>query len=163
MEYDLNLQILSMKGTIMGLKEEVNKASDLFVELFRLELTQFMMYLASSDGEIHPNEAKLIEIITQYEFSPQYIEEFVKKNNIYSYEFEEKIPEAIKVAVAVENYARKNGLDPSKRRFVDKFYHLYKSVGNILLGVDGDIDTNEKADLNTYLNNIYEYVIKYSV
>lgn len=82
-------------GPLVGVEHEVDKA-------VYMEIGFFLMYLASSDGEISWDEARFISEIIGLELTPRKIAEIIKEKNIYSTEFESTPPVNFSIVVGLE-------------------------------------------------------------
>lgn len=128
----------------------------------KMHLAMFLMYLSASDGEIKPNEAKLISYWSDLQLTAQDVADVIRKNNIYSTEFESQPPVSLMIMVQMDNLifklhqeGRLNNLpeeDPAKT-----VINLYSTAGDIFLKVDGDMSPNEMSDLKIYLNMMENY------
>lgn len=67
-----------------------------------MEIGFFLMYRASSDGEISWDEARFISEIIGLELTPRKIAEIIKEKNIYSTEFESTPPVNFSIVVGLE-------------------------------------------------------------
>ena len=134
-------------GVQGGLESGVGNAS-------RIEIGMFMMYLSASDGTIEWEEANIISNICNLNLSPSNLADFIRENNIYSTEFETKVPITFQMMVTADNELRKAGVDISGS---EAMIGTYKAVGEALVKADGDVDDNEVKDYTIYINMLEQY------
>ena len=139
--------IVEQVGTQGGLNEGVGNAA-------RMELGMFMMYLSASDGTIEWEEADFISEMCNLNLNPNNVADFIRENNIYSTEFETKVPITFQIMVKADNELKKLGIDKSGSEIL---LQTYKIVGKILVDVDDDIDDNEASDYTIYINMLERY------
>lgn len=144
-----NMCIASAKvGEMGGLEPEKVKT------VARMELGMFMMYLSASDGEISWDEAKLISQICDLNLTPTTMGDFIRENNIYSTEFEQKVPITLQLMVTADNKLLEAGNETSGS---DALISTYETVGKCLINVDGTVDDNEAVDYRIYTQMLAEY------
>lgn len=123
----------------------------------RAELTMFLMYLSASDGNIAWEESEFIRDYLDWNLSANEIERFIKENQIYSTEFENKVPLSMKLFVRADNVVYDNeGYNESL--ISETLYRAYEMLGKFFLACDGDITGREVEDLTIYLNTLQEYI-----
>jgi hypothetical protein len=122
----------------------------------RLEVAMFMMYLSASDGTIKWEEAKTLSEICGLNLTPNNIADLIRKQNIYSTEFEDRVPVSFQMMVAADNALKKQGLT-SDVSAADLMIKVYKEIGEALIKSDSDVDDNELRDYNIYINMLQEY------
>lgn len=120
----------------------------------RMEMGMFMMYLSASDGTIEWDEARTISDICELNLTPNELGKYIRENNIYSTEFEQKVPVTFQIMVKADEAMRANGIDVSGS---DAMISAYKAVGEALIKSDGDVDDNEVSDYKIYINMLEEY------
>lgn len=120
----------------------------------RMEMGMFMMYLSASDGQISWDEAKIISDICELNLSPNDLGKFIRENNIYSTEFEQKVPVTLQIMVQADNALLAAGNNTSGSKAM---IGTYKAVGEALIKSDGDVDDNEVNDYKIYINMLEEY------
>ena len=80
----------------------------------------------------------------------------IREQNIYSTEFEQKIPLTFQVVVKCDNLLWDNG--KRSECSADLALKLYKAAGEELLATDGNVDANERQDFNIYINMLKNYI-----
>ncbi len=144
---DKTCDMIELVGTHGGLDEGIGEAS-------KIEIGMFMMYLSASDGTIQWDEASIISDICDLNLSPSNLGDFIRDKNIYSTEFESKVPVTFKLMVTADNELRKAGVDVTGS---DLLLETYKAVGEALVKADGDVDENEVSDYKIYINMLERY------
>lgn len=121
------------------------------------DLSKFMMYLSASDGIIVPDEAAAISEILGVSITPEDVKKFISENKIYTEQFERTVPDTMKKLVSADNEMSnmeiEHGQDSSEILMA-----IYKSIGEELIGSDGDVDISEKTDLYIYLTTLDKYL-----
>lgn len=131
----------------VGLSAETGKVA-------RMEMGMFMMYLSASDGQISWDEARTISEICELNLSPNDLGKFIRDNNIYSTEFEQKVPVSLQIMVQADNILLELGKDISGS---ESMIAAYKAIGEALIKSDGEVDDNEVNDFKIYINMLEEY------
>lgn len=126
------------------------------MQVAKVELAEFLMYLSASDGKIEWNEANNIAEYLEMPATPEVVNGVIREQNIYSTEFEQKIPLTFQVVVKCDNLLWDNG--KRSECSADLALKLYKAVGEELLATDGNVDANERQDFNIYINMLENYI-----
>lgn len=128
-------------------------------KLMFLDLVKYTMYLSASDGSVSWGEAEYISELTDFKTTPSELKEFIEEQNIYSTKFESEPPLTLKLLVATENLiiATNGNLDSYASDILVNFYEM---VGKELCASDGGFSSNERADMNIYLNTMRSYIKK---
>lgn len=121
----------------------------------RMELAMFLMYLSSSDGQISWEEANFISKLCDLNVSPSQLGDFIRSNNIYSTEFENKVPVTFNLMITVDNMLYDMGKKDMSASEI--MITTYRGVGEILIKVDDNVHDNEKKDYNIYIHMLEEY------
>lgn len=125
------------------------KMSDaLMVELFN-----FLHYLSASDGAVTQRESAFFKTVLDIDISIDDIIQRVKYENLYSEEFERKVPLVIRGAVDAD---RKTGTELSGAKLIA---NLFSVIGQAFVSVDG-IDSQEIEDYKIYMNTINSFIKK---
>lgn len=128
-------------------------------QLMVMELTLYAMYLSASDGEISEEEAQQMGENFGFELSPEQIGSFMRKQNIYSTEFEKKVPLSMQLFVAIDNALHEKNLDKDMERMSSQvLYEAFEAVGNTIIMADGLADEQEKEDSRIYLGMLRKYM-----
>ena len=160
------VSVLEKVATANGNTQEENKKIGATV---RLDIAKFMMYLSASDGTIQWDEVKMIIDICNLEedLTPDNIGTYIRKNNIYSKEFEQTPPKILIDFVNVDYELVKNGVDVfdllEENLFKDmpfsrSIVFLFELIGKKLIESDGCVSENEKQDFEIYINMMKKYV-----
>lgn len=130
-------------------------------ELFKVELQEFFMYLAASDGRVSLAERDFMNKLFDVDISTQNYVKLIDEHDIYSEEFEERLPITLSLTTGFDKkmqFAAALAND-SVDMITPLFLRFYVEVGKMFVGLDG-VEENEKRDLKIYLNNIVEGVKK---
>ena len=148
-------ECMELAGTNILNKDDVGK-------MFRYELAMFMMYLSASDGTVMHSETQTIAYYTGVDLTPEKMATFIRDNNIYSTEFENKVPASLQLAVLADNMIR--SFDKETEIVASELVlTAYKLMANELVNADGEFSVNEQADVDIFIKNIEKYVDENSV
>jgi tellurite resistance protein len=127
--------------------------------LTTFELMQFAMYLCASDGEIQPEEASHIAEIFGFPLSAAAIGKIIRESNIYSTEFESKVPVSMKIFVAIDNAIHETGQDGVLGKPASEtLFEVFRVVGGCIAQADGVVKKQEEKDGETYLRMLNNYM-----
>jgi len=124
--------------------------------LLKTDAIMFMLYLAASDGEVSYRESHFIAKYFGVHMSIEDIKETIRENNIYSYEFEKRIPMSVQMMVEADNKIVQAGTSNSTG--CRMIYDFYKLVGQAFLACDNSVGDKETGDLSCYLERIKNYI-----
>lgn len=139
----------------VGSVSEKAELPDGMDDIVRMELGMFMMYLSASDGTIKWDEAHLISDMCNLDLTPNNIGDFIRKNNIYSTEFEQKLPVIFELMVKVDNALYDAGR--SDLSVSDSLLDTYKALGQAIIQSDREVDDNEVKDYKIFISMLEEY------
>ena len=123
----------------------------------QVELCSYLMYLSAADGKIAWQEASFIRDYLDYDLTVDDIHQIIIENEIYSTEFEEKVPLSMKVLVNVDNALYKaNGYNDQLGS--ELLLTLFEGLGKEFLVCDADVSENEIRDLSIYLTMLRNYI-----
>ena len=125
-------------------------------EVLRMDLARFCMYLTASDGKVNGAEALFFKIALGFDTSIDELIAFIKSENIYSTKFESEVPIIIKTIKGITEILMKAGMDV--KDLLNAFSGLYFRTGSTLIECDDEVTEQEKADLNIYMNMVYNYI-----
>lgn len=143
-------------GSLVGVEEVSGKA-------VKLEMAMFMMYLSASDGEIGWSEASMISDLCEVNLTPQNVGKIIRENNIYSTEFESRVPITLKIVITMDNKLLEMGMGDDLPDVPTVVVDTYKAVAETLINADGDADDSEQTDCHIYLDMLEDYVNNNSV
>lgn len=104
----------------------------------QVELCSYLMYLSAADGKIAWQEASFIRDYLDYDLTVDDIHQIIIENEIYSTEFEEKVPLSMKVLVNVDNALYKaNGYNDQLGS--ELLLTLFEGLGKEFLVCDADV------------------------
>lgn len=126
------------------------------IEILKADVVMFLLYLAASDGELSEKEAGFIGSYLGIYYTVDKMREEIRDNNIYSTDFEQRIPLSVVLMVQADNKIVQNGyIDSTGSRMI---YDFFKLVGQAFLACDNSIGNIELDNLARYLNNIKMYI-----
>lgn len=128
------------------------------VEIAKMGVVQFMMYLSASDGKIEWSEADNISQYLGLSITPEAVNKFIREQNIYSTKFEETVPLAFQALVNADNLLWDNG--SRETCSADMLLNLYKAIGEELIKADNDVNDSEMQDYNIYINMLSNYIMQ---
>ena len=143
-------------GEIAGLDVDAGEGA-------KSEIAMFMMYLSASDGEIKWEEASWISEICDLNLNPQTLGDFIRGQNIYSIEFENKVPTILKLVVEVDNKLIEMGMKDEVPDGAALIIDTYKNVGIAMMESDGNVDDNEENDFKIYIDVMESFVSQNSM
>lgn len=83
------------------------------------------------------------------------IVDYINENNIYSTEFEEKLPISFRIFIFIDVLRELKGERVKEQdSLVKLLLNTYELVGKDILSCDMNVTSEERRDLNTYLNNL---------
>lgn len=127
-------------------------------EAIKIELLQFLMYLAASDGQITMDESTFIFEYLDIDFSPIRINDYIRENDIYSVEFEEEPPASLKIMVQVDNSFQEQEITLGQTAS-EALIEIYRRIGKAFIQCDGTEDEQEKEDLKIFLRMMRDFAI----
>lgn len=125
-------------------------------EAFRLDLANFCMYLAASDGKVAGGEVLFFKVALGFDTSIDELISTIKEQGIYSESFENTVPMTIKFLKEIEDRLTERGMDQIAGQ-TDYFIDFYYDLGCGLITSEGDLNDNELRDLNIYMETVYNY------
>lgn len=128
-------------------------------DVFKVELQQFFMYLSASDGRISIAERNFMNGLFDTEISASDYVKVIEENNIYSEEFEEKLPLTLQLATMFDKKMQIAAAltNNSINAVTPWFLKFYIEAGKAFIELDG-IKEEEAQNLKIYLNNIMDGV-----
>lgn len=126
-------------------------------ECIQVELTDYLMYLSAADGEIAWQESDFIRDYLEYDLTTDKIHQLIVEEQIYSTEFEEKVPLSMLVFVRADNamYDEKGHNDFLSSELL---FNIFEILGKEFLACDDDVSDDEIRDLTIYLNMLKNYI-----
>lgn len=152
------VKVMHTVGEIAGFDDPSDAANGV-----KVEIAMFLMYLSASDGEIKWEEASTISELCDLNLTPQSLSDFIRENNIYSTEFENKVPISLKLLVTVDNQIVENNMENEVDAGYDTLINAYYEIAKVFMASDDDVDINEKNDCNIYLDMMRNYVKQNSI
>lgn len=152
---DLISNLLAEAGEVGQIPADVAKKG------VKGELLNFMMYLSASDGTISTDEAAFITYVlgmsnVSVHQAVSHIASTIRENNIYSKEYETKVPTSLQLAVTVDNLMIDAGaaIDSSITQLL---LQAYEKIGMYIIQSDNNVDANEVKDFKIYMKTMQDY------
>ena len=119
---------------------------------FHTEVLFFLLYLASADGKITANERDYINHLLDLNHSIKDLVNLINEHNIYSTEFEERIPVTMQIVAAFDEKVRqvRNDAEP----LVQTMIKYFEKIGEKFVYCDKDVNQQEISDYRLYLSNL---------
>lgn len=123
-------------------------------KLLRLEIAEYMMYLAASDGVLTSSELRMFNTITSCDYDLDGLIDYIDQYNIYSTRFESTVPISMEIAVREQL----NGIPGIDYTYPELVFSLFEYVGRKMMEIDGEVTTSERRDYRIYLNMLDSYL-----
>lgn len=157
MQLDLTWCALVVKSALSG--DAVDSIVDLHghapSDVLETSMASFLMYMTASDGVIHDNEVEFFNRLLGYDSTPESIKECIIENNIYSIEYESKLPQIGELVVAMDLLMIAHD-EVSDSTLLESLTELYWFVGTAIAKCDGEFSSSEKRELEIYLGMLQE-------
>ena len=164
---DLLKKMYSVCSTVAdttGLRERMDLKDSLSIEeVLKMELINFLAYLAASDGVISWNESRYIGDLFDVNITPYKLNEFITEKDIYSTEFEQQPPVILQIFVAFDNAIFRSPVAGEfKEELGTDLLKLYALLAKGLIESNNrsldTMDENEEKDVNLYLGMLQKYI-----
>ena len=129
-----------------------------FGKRLRMELGEFLAYLSASDGTIKSAETQMISECTGESFTPASLKAIIQENNIYSVEFESKVPEGMDILAEIDNILLDLLEEPQDFAISELYLNVYRQAGEALIMADGDADEAELQDYDIYMTMLEHFL-----
>lgn len=142
----------------LGLAQNTNL---ILRDCIRTELLCYLMYLSAADGTIAWQEARFIRDYLDYNLTIEDINQLIVKNQIYSTQFEEKVPASIQIFVKADNAIYESGYELGIFNNVSVsglLFSVFQELGKEFVVCDGNVSDDEIHDLTKYLNMLKNYI-----
>lgn len=127
-----------------------------FDKIIRIEILNYWLFLTASDGVISDDEVDFINAVLDYDFSASDCKEVIIECNIYSEEYENRIPFIVIATVYAEEYAWK--WHRKRIDFINDIIGFFDLIGSTLLNADGYVHSTEIADHSGYMGNLRDSI-----
>lgn len=118
----------------------------------RQDLRDFVLYLAASDDVISVKEMRFLEMFLGYRYTPTEAKDFIIDNNIYSEEFERKLPISLELLAKADNYKyHRRHADP---KMAPEGFQLFLIVGRMFRDGKKHRSIMESNNFTHYLTNL---------
>ena len=134
-----------------------------FYDLYRWDLTDFIMYMIASDGSINIDEVEVYRYLTNYEEDTlSTLKENIENSNITSYDFQSKIPVTLKLLVNATNKIIRYNLGLTINPFLETFLLTFIYAGRDIMYSDGGTTYQERRNFEIYIKNLIAYIEEHS-
>ena len=142
--------------------EKTGLTSDIRIaDILKVDMLHFLAYLAASDGVISWDESHFIGDVLAIHMTPPILNQIIQDNNVYSTDFEEDPPIALRIFVALDNALYESGID-NKTELGSALFELYRLLVVGLVEANGRTgDTmmaSEREDAQTYLGMMKTFI-----
>lgn len=122
----------------------------------KIEVQDFLAYLTAADGDVMEIESDFLKDYLEVNLTPQQLNDYIVKNNVYSVAFEKKVPEVLKRLIEYDNtvYSKSGTL---KLSYSAAYIRVFNALGKEFLVVDGKATDQEVADFTTITNAYMDY------
>ena len=126
-------------------------------DIFVSNLLDYMLYLASVDGDPGWDECFLIgQYVGDASLTPQKVKELMT-GKMSSDEYFRKMPEIMLLCKLYNDILKTNHLDDIGTQLANTVIQIYEFVGNCLLKSDDNVSSNEVRLYNMYIEMIHDY------
>jgi len=159
----INYKLKELLENFSGVVGDVIKNMDLDIDepekLAVNELIAYMMYLSASAGKIQWSEERNISEYMDMKISPENINKILRDTDIYSTEFEQRVPISLRSVVHADSTLWDNG--DRDTCLAEGLLFLYQQIGQELIESDSNVDEAEKSDYKTYINMMTDYIMEH--
>ena len=124
-------------------------------DLFRMDMGNFLIWLAASDGVIKWSEAYFISDCLDQDLAPTSVVAYMRKADICWDEFAQTVPLSFDMSVQIDNQLFEQGQESTVS---DTLFNLYLEFGSMIATADGDIDEQEQINYDAYLTMLNSYL-----
>ncbi|MCQ2459187.1 MAG: hypothetical protein MJ081_02320 [Ruminococcus sp.] len=125
-------------------------------KIFKIELMFFLMYLSASDGVIDKEEVQVINYLFDLNMQSYHINDMINEHNIYSREFENRIPISIMISVNMDNFMWNVGKKESTVGS-ETIISTIQQIGMLIVKSNGNINIDKMNSLRNYIANLEKY------
>ena len=128
-------------------------------ELYRWELTDFIMYIIAADEEINVDEVEIYRYLTGYGGDNlDSIKKNIEEGDVMSYDFQSKIPASLQYLVRGTNALIRFGDDSKMSLVLELYLQSFMMAGKEIMQADDRVSYVEKRDYELYINNLKAYI-----
>lgn len=122
-------------------------------DAFKVELHSYFLYLSAIDGQVSSAETEFMNYLFDENNTSQVYANFINENDIYSTDFEEKLPVTLQILTDID--IKMSSLEPTGTEEITYisplFVNFYAEAGKIFLNCDG----TTQSEINEYKKYIY--------
>lgn len=150
----LQKQIIMLNALAMSL-DELNPPDDNGISLtfaLRMDLMNFALHIASSDGVLEPSEVDAINAFLGTNLSYSECKFAIEEMGLGSHAFSRELPISFEILTRIMI-----GADIDGRKFADNLISTYRNLGAVIARVDGEVDPREMQNLDRYIGMLERY------
>lgn len=136
------------------LQHVYNAEKDIADKTFKMDLTQYMMYLAAADGPVQWDEASIISKYLGSIMSPHSMDNIVK--DMSQEAFEKRIPLSLEVLVQCDMDRWDNS--ESSGCLAQVFLRVYNCASEELLDDNARTNDLKKTFMTRYMSNMWQFI-----
>ena len=126
-------------------------------DITRLEVFQFIAFLAASDDTIKKEETDFINSYFGTDWTPQKLADYLMENGIHNEGFDKMVPLSLEVLVQADNVLNQGG--QLRTKTISKtLIGLYRLLGNLFINSSPHPTNWETHDLAAYIDHLNHYV-----
>lgn len=126
-------------------------------DITRLELFQFVAYLAASDDTVRKEETDFINSYFGTDWSPQELAAYLMENGIHNQGFDKMVPLSLEVLVQADNVLNQDS-QQGMVTISETLIGMYQLLGNMFIKASPHPTNWELHDLDEYINWLNLYV-----
>ena len=126
-------------------------------DITRIEIFQFIAYLAASDDTVKKEETDFINLYFDTEWTPQTLAAYLMANGIHNDGFDKMIPLSLEILVQADNVLIQEGL-LRKQTISETLICLYQLLGEMFIKSSPHPTKWEASDLASYMDLLDGFV-----
>lgn len=148
--------MFDMVEAIQGVPEEFHMS---LKELLQEDLHRYLMFLASSDGEISESEKDFMNELFDSDMTIHEYADHIHENNTYSIDFENDIPMSLRIMTMFDAKCEIfSDLVDELPNMASLLLDLYKKIGIEFITCDGEVHEQEKQDFISYISKKHDFL-----
>lgn len=118
----------------------------------RMDLLNFSLHIASSDGRLDPKEVDAINQFLDLRLTYYECKGLIEKLGLGSNTFNSDLPMSFQTLGSIVKIT-----DAEPRKFANSMIAIYEHLGLVISSVDGDFSETERRDLDRYISRMKSY------
>jgi hypothetical protein len=143
----------ALYGLGSSVAEMYHSTPDDMKMMLQIDFLKFILYLGASDGEITEDEASFIKEYFEWDLTIPQWHQFINEHNIDVSTFE--VPSTMQFFVKKDNAEYSN--DHSLGSAIELYITCFKTLGEIFIGTDGEVDSEEVSSLTKYIDAMQKF------